>query len=259
MTRHLQLSLRLALMALALSAVSMTICTPAAAVAGRVFMGGDSLVWQTCEGGLQRFPVGSPRILRERDGGCHGWSGATTAEFNYEIQGGRFFSDGPGQPHPRFHDRGQRDPWSVREAMDRASILIIGLGTNETNRERYLGRDSPWPIQLGPGQVPGHVSPAQMAGNIDYIVWLANGRPVYWYDVAVPTTDPDMAARVQAINNEIWHAQVRHRNFRVLPWSTKVREEPDLLRANDVHMTDRGRDVRWALATDVVREATHRR
>ena len=237
--------------------VVLTVAASGAAASGGVFMGGDSLVWQTCDGTLQRFPPGAPQILRDMDGGCHGWSGATTAEFNYAIQGGRFFSNGTGQPHPRFAGRGHQDEWNVREAMDRAAVIIIGLGTNDFNRERYVGLDSPWPIQAGSGQVPGHVSPEQMAANIDYIVWLGNGRPVFWYDVAVPTTDPVTAQPVQAINDQIWAAQARHPNYRVLPWSTKVGEEPALLRPNDVHMTDRGRDVRWALAADAVRQATH--
>ena len=198
----------------------------------------------------------APKILRDLDGGCHGWSGATTADFNYEKAGGRFVSDGAGQPHPRFHGRGHADPWSVREAMDRASVLIIGLGTNDAIRAAvYCGVDSPWPIQLGPGQVPGQVSPAQMAANIDYIVWLAQGRPVFWYDIGVFDPADPVNRYVQGINDEIWQAQSRHPNFRVLPWSTKVREEPGLIRGRDVLLTDRGRDVRWALAANAVRGA----
>ena len=67
--------------------------------------------------------------------------------------------------------------------------------------------------------------------------------------------DPTEATNryVQGISNEIWSAQARHPSFRVLPWSTKVREDPGLIRGRDVHMTDRGRDVRWALAGDAVR------
>ena len=255
--RHARVALCVGVGALVLGVAGTTVLAPpAAAAADRVFMAGDSLTWQACQGSLQRFPAAAPRILRDFDGGCYGWSGATTADFLYEVQGGRFQSNGDGQPHPLFDGRGHGDPWSVREAMDRASVLIIGLGTNEAVRAAaYTGVETPWPIQLGPGHVPGYVSAAEMAANIDYVVWLAQGRPVFWYDVGV--SDPTEATNryVQSINDEIWSAQARHPNFRVLPWSTKVREDPGLVRGRDVHMTDRGRDVRWALAADAVRGA----
>ena len=137
------------------------------------------------------FPRGAPQILLGMDGGCHGWSGATAAEFNYEIQGGRFFSNGTGQPHPRFAGRGHQDQWNVREAMDRAAFIIIGLGTNETNRERYLGLDSPWPIQTGPGRVPGTSHPSKWqptsttssgsrtAGRCSGMTWPCHHRPAH--------------------------------------------------------------------------------
>ena len=67
---------------------------------GGVLLLGESITWQTCSGSGQRFPPIAPRVLRERDGGCHGWSGATTADMNYQIQGGRFLSNGDGQPYP---------------------------------------------------------------------------------------------------------------------------------------------------------------
>ena len=97
---------------LALLAV-LTPTSPAQALTdtpGQILLLGDSLSWQTCSGPAQVFPPGAPRVLRDHDGGCHGWSGATTADMIYEVRGGRFHSNGDGQPHPRFHGRGQKDP-----------------------------------------------------------------------------------------------------------------------------------------------------
>ncbi len=216
---------------------------------GGVLLLGESITWQTCSGSGQRFPSIAPRVLRERDGGCHGWSGATTADMIYQIHGGRFVSNGDGQPYPHFPGRGQRDAWSVREAIDRAGVIAIGLGPAEAGRPGWQ-RDSPWPIRKGPGGVPGRVSPQQLAKDIDYIVGLAQGKPVFWYDIGtVPGALPSPRI-ARAYNDQIWHAMARHPNFHVLPWSTKVREDPGLLRGTDIHVTDRGRAVRWQLLAD---------
>ena len=226
--------------------------TASAGTRARILMLGDSLTWQVCDGPGQRFPDIAPAYLREHDGGCHGWSGATTFDMLYEIAGWRFVSNGIGQPQPSFTD--QADQSSVREAIDRATVIIIGLGTNEAHRNLAVA-DSPWPIQTGPGGVPNLVGPEDMSKNIDTIVSLAKGRPVFWYDIEVPESgraEPTYK-RVEGMNDEIWQATTRHANFHVLPWSAAVRADPDLLRPNDVHLTDEGRQLRWELAAAATR------
>ena len=220
----------------------------AAGTRARILMLGDSLTWQVCDGSAQRFPDIAPAFLREHDGGCHGWSGATTFDLIYEIAGWRFVSNGLGQPYPSF--TGQADQWSLREAIDRATVVVIGLGTNEAYRD-WAVVNSPWPIRTAPGEVPNLVSPEDMSDNIDHIVSLVR-RPIFWYDIGVHEAERAKPSyeRVRKLNQEIWQATTRHANFHVLPWSAEVLAEPDLLRPRDVHLSDKGRERRWELAAD---------
>ncbi len=257
--------LRLPLPLLLIAALAVPLVpSPAAAlplVAGpRVLMLGDSITWQGCTGAAQRFGSDAPDWLEQRDGGCYGFAGATTADMAFMVQGGRFYSPDPGQPHPYFPDRGMADPYSVREAMDRAEVLVVGLGTNDANRRASCGTRAAtfWPVQIpnapgsGPNPPPCELDDRQIREHIDYFVWLARGKPVFWFDVAVTDPTDPAYAHQDAINAQIWAAAGRHVSFHPVPWQRAVAANPSHLR-DGVHVSDAGRAARHQLLYDAIR------
>jgi len=240
----------LAVLLVALAGV-LTVPTPALAAtpvpAPVVLQLGDSLMWQTCGGAAQLVTSDAPAYLRQHDGGCYGWSGATAADMAFMVGGGRFLSNGPGQPHPYLPGRGLVDPYDLREAIDRADVLVFSLGTNEANRADPVNgcgvrTQTPWPVQIdrpaaaGGDVVPCQLTPAQFAEHIDYFMWLASGRPVFWFDIAV--TDPADPAYGQQrqFNDQIWAAAGRYPNLHPVAWARAVAAHPDWLRADGVHL-----------------------
>lgn len=218
--------------------------TPAAALPlvaePRILMLGDSITWQVCTDRLMRYGDDAPQYLKDRDGGCYGWSGATTADMSFMVGGGRFLSNGPGQPHPKFDERGQTNPWSVREAIDRADVLVMGLGTNDSGRGCPSSEPSPWPVQI-PDQMgntfsPCGQTPAEFRQQIEFYVWLAQGRPVFWFDIAVTNPSDPAYARQQDYNDVIWGSAGRHPNFHPIAWARAVAAHPTWLRADGVHL-----------------------
>ncbi len=224
--------------------------------APRVLTIGDSLAWQTCSGQSQQVGPDAGTWLQTRDGGCYGFSGAAMPDMAFMIQGGRFYSPDPGQPHPYFPDRGQANVWSLDEAMSRAQVLVVSLGTNDANRRTGCGTDTqtPWPIQVsrpaadGGNRVPCELTDAEVASHIDYFMWRMQGDPVFWYDVAVTNTADPAYAHQGAINRELYAAMARHPNLHVIRWAAAVKANPGYLRSDGVHLTDAGRAARWALA-----------
>jgi hypothetical protein len=213
--------------------------------APRVVMLGDSITWQVCTDRLQQYPPEAPQYLRDRDGGCYGFSGATMEEMAWMVQGGRFYSPDAGQPHPYFPNRGQTDPYSVREAIDRADVLVLGLGTNDAGRlggtvcqDRTV---SPWPVQIpapGVGAPPCVQTPERLRQTVDYFAWLAQGKPLFWIDVAVTSTTDAAYAHQQQVNEVIWAAAARHPNLHPVAWSEAVAGHPgEWLRGDGVHLS----------------------
>lgn len=214
-------------------------------VAGqRILTLGDSLRWQICTDRMMRFGDDAPQYLRDRDGGCFGWSGATAAEMAFMVQGGRFYSNGAGQPDPKFDDRGQTDVWSIREAINRADIIVIGLGTNDSGRMSSCakGAASPWPVAIpadpaqGVTPPPCSVSIDAFRAELDYFTWLAGGKPLFWFDVAVTNPADPAYPHATEINDAIWGAAARHPNFHPIPWARNVAAHPEWLRADGVHL-----------------------
>lgn len=247
---------RLLPLALIACAAATLLPTPAAAlplVAGpRILMLGDSITWQACGGELERYTDSAPQYLKDRDGGCYGFSGGTVADMAFMVQGGRFLSNGPGQPHPYFPDRGQYDVWNLREAIDRADILVFGLGTNDANRMVGCGTSTvtPWPVQInnapgsGPNPPPCQLTVAQFRAHLDYFLWLANGKPVFWFDVAVTNTADPAYPHQADINDAIWGTAARWPNFHPIAWHQAVTAHPEYLR-DGVHLSDSGGGARY--------------
>lgn len=237
----------LAVLVAGLLAGLLTAPGPAAALpitaAPRILMLGDSITWQVCGGQGERFTSDAPQYLRDRDGGCYGLSGATTADMAFVAGGGRFF-DGGGQPHPWFPDRGMNNVFDVREAITRADVLVIGLGTNDSNRSVGCGQatQTPWPIQVsrpaheGGDNVPCQVSPTEFAQHLTYFVWLSGGKPIFWFDVAVTNPDDPAYPNQQAYNDAIWAAAGRYPNFHPVAWNRAVQAHPEWLRDDGVHL-----------------------
>jgi lysophospholipase L1-like esterase len=263
-------ALRLLLAALTFAAVLVVPAPEAQALpllhGPRILQLGDSITWQSCSGAGQFFASDASLWLRERDGGCHGWSGATTADMAFQVQGGRFWSNGDGQPHPYFPNRGMADVWNVREAMDRADVIVFGLGTNDANRRTgcaTIGPYTPWPVQIdnapgsGPNPPPCQLTDQQFREHIDYFVWLANGKPVFWVDVAVTNPADPAYAHQDAINREIWAAAGRHANFHPIPWNRAVTANPGYV-GDGVHLSPSGGVARWRMVEDAIRGCGYR-
>lgn len=221
--------------------------------APRFLFVGDSIMWQQCSGPAQQVSPDAGGWFIDRDGGCHGWSGGTVADIAFEVQGGRFLSNGSGQPHPYFPNRGLANVWSLREAMDRADAWVIGLGTNDANRRtscKEIGPQTPWPIQIsrpaadGGDTVPCQLTDQQFRDHIAFFMWLAAGRPVYWYDVGVTNPDDPAAAHQDEINAQLWLATSRYPNLHVIPWSRLTAEHPEYVR-DGVHLSEAGGVARW--------------
>ncbi len=258
--------LRFPLLLLLIAALAVPLApSPAAAlplVAGpRVLMLGDSITWQGCTGAAQRVGSDAPDWLEQRDGGCYGFAGASAADMAFMVQGGRFFSSDPGQPHPWFPDRGMADPYGVREAIDRADVVVFGLGTNDANRLTSCGDRATtwWPVQIanragsGPNPPPCQLSIDQFRAHLDYFTWLAGpGTPVFWFDVAVTDPTDPAYAHQDAINAQIWAAAGRWPNFHPIPWQRAVAAHPEYLR-DGVHVSDAGRAARHQLLYDAIR------
>lgn len=226
----------------------------------RVLMLGDSLTWQACTGPWQQFGTDAPDWLEQRDGGCYGYAGATTADMQYMVQGGRFYSPDPGQPHPYLPGRGMANPYSLWEAIDRADVLVVGLGTNDAGRRSTCtSGQTPWPVQHsrpladGGDWVPCAPTDGQIRATIDFFMWLAQGKPVFWYDVAVTNPADPAYPYADEVNAEIWDAARRHLNFRPIPWEHAAAAHPEYLREDGVHLTDTGRAARHRLLYDVIR------
>lgn len=227
--------------------------------APRLVLFGDSIPWQQCSGPVQQFSPDAGGWFIDRDGGCHGWSGATVADIAFEVQGGRFLSNGPGQPHPYFPNRGMSNVWSLREAMDRAQAWVVGLGTNDANRRSdCAGTDqTPWPIQIsrpaadGGDTVPCKLTDAQFRDHIAFYMWLAAGRPVYWYDVGVTNSEDPAYPHQDEINAQLWLASTRYPNLHILPWHLAVTEHPEFVR-DGVHLSPAGSAERWSLLREAL-------
>lgn len=261
---------RLLLVILAACAAATLLPAPAASalplIAGpRILMLGDSITWQACGGELERFTDGAPQYLRDRDGGCYGWSGATTADMAFMVQGGRFQSNGPGQPHPVFLDRGMSDIWNLREAMDRADVLVVGLGTNDSNRMVGCGTSkvTPWPVQIdnapgsGPNPPPCQLTIQQFRDHLNYFAWLAGGKPIFWFDVAVTNTADPAYPHMADINDAIWGTASRWPNFHPIAWNRAVTAHPEYLR-DGVHLSDSGGAARYNTLVAALRGCGYR-
>lgn len=203
----------------------------------RIVLLGDSLTWQVCSGPGMSFGPDASEYLRYRDGGCFGWSGATTQEMSFMVQGGRFSTTDPtGQPQPRFDNRGQADPSSIREAIDRADVLVIGLGTNDADRMTYCepGTVSPWPVTVTPaGATPPPCAPTLQGfrDQLAYYSSLANGRPIFWFDIAVHSDiTPEHRANIEALNDAIWAQARNDPAFHPLAWERYTTAHPEWLR-----------------------------
>jgi hypothetical protein len=231
----------------------------------RILMLGDSITWQVCTDKLMQYPPEAPQYLRERDGGCYGFSGATTADMAFMTQSGRFYSTDPGQPHPKFDYRGQTDEWSMREAINRADIIVMALGTNDSGRGGGTLCNTtpytPWPVQIAPNPTIG-VSPPPCAvpidafrANIDYFVWLANNKPVFWFDIGITNPGDPAYAHQQDYNDAIWGAAGRYPNVHPIAWSRAVAAHPKWLRSDGVHLNTPagGNAGRYQLLMDSLR------
>lgn len=196
---------------------------------------GDSIMWQSCGGPSEAVPSIAPTMLQMRDGGCFGWSGATTAEMLYMLNGGSFVSGGDGQPDAQY---------DLRQRMDAASVLVVGLGTNDGTRDPTGQTPSPWPIKTGPGGVLTQVPPESFRADIDRLVALSAGKPIYWYTISSEPGDGDY-------NREIYAAAQRYPQLHVLPWHQKVIDHPHYV-YDGIHVTDAGRAARWELARDAI-------
>ncbi|MGY1640232.1 GDSL-type esterase/lipase family protein [Geodermatophilus sp. SYSU D00703] len=225
----------------------------------RVLMIGDSLTWQSC-GAAQRIGAPAPRWLREREGGCYGFWGASTPDTAFMLQGGRFHSRDAAQPHPYLPGRGLTNPYDLREAIAKSRVVVFGLGTNDASRLVSCGsrKTTYWPVQIdnargsGPNPPPCAVSLQQFSQHIDYFLWLAQGKQVLWIDVAA-TNPAHSAHRYQRqINAEIQAAAKRHPNLHVIPWSRAVAANPGYVAWDGVHLTDAGRAARLQLVADHV-------
>jgi hypothetical protein len=236
-------------------------------VAGpRILTLGDSITWQTCSGTGERWAGDIPQYLKDRDGGCYGFSGATTSDMAFMIQGGRFLANGDGQPHPVFLDRGMTDIWSLREAIDRADIVVYGLGTNDANRRTgCTGPYTPWPVQIdndpasyGPNPPPCQLTDGQLRAEINYLVWLAGpSKPVFWYDVGVTNPADPAYAHQQDVNDVLWGSMARWPNLHVIAWNREVTAHPEDLR-DGVHLDTRGGWVRPQMLVDAIHGCGYR-
>jgi hypothetical protein len=218
----------------------------------RLLFVGDSIIWQQCTDKLQRVNDQAGPWITDRDGGCHGWSGATVADIAFEIQGGRFLSNGLGQPHPYFPDRGLNDVWSLREAMERAQTWVIGLGTNDAGRRDSCGTQTqtPWPVQIsrpaadGRDIVPCKLDDQQFRDHLAFYMWLAAGRPVYWYNVGVLEPGDPTSSQQSQINDLLWQASGRYPNLHIIDWHSLVMAHPEYVK-DGVHLSQVGDLARW--------------
>lgn len=245
---------RLSALVLATAALLGVVAGPASADAsrapvpslpdGRVLVLGDSISWQQCDGDQQ---VVLPRVglLSARDGGCYGWSGATTAEMRELVDNPGWAAPrlGPGRPAPRF---------GLRQRLDAADLLVLGLGTNDAVRERDAYDRARWPA--GDGAWPYfHVPLAngEFARQVDWFLQQARGRPVLWVDVGTRTPEPVFAASAVQYDAALVAAEARWPNLTVLRWSDRVRADGALLK-DEAHVSDAGWAARWAMVTDAV-------
>ena len=107
-----------------------------------------------------------------------------------------------------------------------------------------------WVVGLGTNDVRGSVSASRYRANVDWVLQRAAGRPVLWFNLV----NPDAGSRVNTFNGILANAATRWPNLRVLDWAGYVRDNPDAVMADGVHLASYSacRDGRLALIRDVI-------
>ncbi|MEZ0164812.1 GDSL-type esterase/lipase family protein [Kineococcus sp. LSe6-4] len=200
---------------------------------------GDSITHGACGGGAQSAPA----RVRVTTTACFGWPGATSDEMQAFVQDQRFRSAWPAMPLPMA-------TVDLRRAIADSDVLVVGLGTNDALRDRAPFPAGRWPAgdtaPVPSGHVP--VENGYFDQKIDFFLRAADGRPVYWYDLALRGADPATRAFFERRNERLAAATRRWPNLHVLAWSATVAAHPDLL-VDEVHPGEAGRAARWALLT----------
>jgi uncharacterized protein with LGFP repeats len=112
--------------------------------------------------------------------------------------------------------------------------------------ERATFRDAPTLVLgLGTNDVRGSVSSSRFRGNVDWFVQQAAGRPVLWFNIV----NPAFQTRVNTFNGILADAARRWPNLRILDWAGYVRDHPDAVMDDGVHLASYAdcRDGRFAL------------
>jgi lysophospholipase L1-like esterase len=198
--------------------------TPAQAVEIRqkVVVLGDSIVDQMCGSRNQAIPT---RVVpRAEDVGCYGWSGATSGGLwrqTYE----------PGWIDPGNVNRPTQQ-FNINDAIKRADVVIIGLGTNNALRQQ----------------------PTEWFGwDIDNFMRVANGKRVIWFDVAMKVWPGSIANDAQwrsavAHDTVLWNKMSQYPNLTVLSWGGAVGSNQNYVLPDGVHLSDAGYFKRWEMA-----------
>ncbi|MEZ0493173.1 GDSL-type esterase/lipase family protein [Kineococcus sp. TBRC 1896] len=203
---------------------------------------GDSITYGACGGTAQVVPATVPAVGTA----CFGWPGSTSDEMQAFIQNQTFRSAWPGMSTPL-------PTVDLRRAIADSDILVVGLGTNDSLRDRAPFPTRSWPAgDVAPapsGHVP--VGNGYFDQKIDYFMDLAAGKPVYWYNVGFNGTDPSTNGFFRARNDRLDAATRRWPNLHVMDWSAIVKAHPEFIQ-DEVHPDEAGRSARWALLTTSV-------
>ncbi len=196
-------SFRIVLSLLAVLALLTTTAPPAAAEDAST-----ASSWQAA--GPSVFGLGDSLFLQcgptlgvgSRSVGMIGWAGGTTEGMRRRLSSGV-----GGWPYMTESSHAEE-----LASFRHASTLVVGLGTND---------------------VRGLVSAARYRANVDWFMERAAGRPVLWFNLV----NPEFQSTADTYNGILVRAATRYPNLRILDWAGYVRDHPDAVMDDGVHLS----------------------